>query len=102
MPKARQFVNPLLQPSGPALEEDTPVSQHASKPVSQQDSMPVSQYTSIPVSQYASMPALVKATFYLTEDDIMLLEHIRLARRGKGIRLDKSALVREAIKLLQP
>lgn len=47
-------------------------------------------------------PALIKATFYLTEDDIMQLEHIRLARRSRGMRVDKSALIREAIRLLQP
>jgi hypothetical protein len=43
---------------------------------------------------------LVKATFYLTQDHIMKLERIRLARKQKGKRIDKSALVREAIDLL--
>jgi hypothetical protein len=63
-----------------------------------------------PVNQHASIPAkqlddkikeeLVKATFYLTQNHIMKLERIRLARKQKGKRIDKSALVREAIDLL--
>ena len=44
---------------------------------------------------------LVKATFYLTPEHILQLERIRLARMEKGQKADKSALVREAIDLLQ-
>jgi len=63
---------------------------------------PVSQSTSIPVKQLSDKvdEELVKATFYLTHDHIMKLERIRLARKQKGKRIDKSALVREAIDLL--
>jgi hypothetical protein len=63
---------------------------------------PVSQHTSIPAKQLNGKVegALVKATFYLTQDHIMKLERIRLARKQKGKRIDKSALVREAIDLL--
>jgi tartrate dehydratase alpha subunit/fumarate hydratase class I-like protein len=63
---------------------------------------PVSQDTSIPVKQLNDKveEALVKATFYLTQDHIMKLERIKLARKQKGKRIDKSALVREAIDLL--
>jgi hypothetical protein len=43
----------------------------------------------------------VKATYYITPEDDMKLERIRLARRGKGNKIDKSALIREAIDLLQ-
>jgi hypothetical protein len=63
---------------------------------------PVSQHTSIPAKQLndKTEEELVKATFYLTQDHIMKLERIRLARKQKGKRIDKSALVREAIDLL--
>jgi hypothetical protein len=63
---------------------------------------PVSQHTSIPAKQLDDKvkEELVKATFYLTQDHIMKLERIRLVRKQKGKRIDKSALVREAIDLL--
>jgi hypothetical protein len=63
---------------------------------------PVSQHTSIPAKQLNDKveEELVKATFYLTQDHIMKLERIRLTRKQKGKRIDKSALVREAIDLL--
>ncbi|MGI0034857.1 MAG: hypothetical protein ACRD98_03185 [Nitrososphaera sp.] len=60
---------------------------------------PVSQHTSLPAKQLNDKE-LLKATFYLTQDHIMKLERIRLARKQRGIRIDKSALVREAIDLL--
>jgi hypothetical protein len=55
--------------------------------------------TSKPVSQQASEMGgpLVKATFYLTTEDIMTLEQVRLKRKQRGEKVDKSALVREAI-----
>ncbi len=59
---------------------------------SHQDSKPVIQQAGNPVSQQ-----LVKATFYLTPGQIVKLEQIRLARIEKGQKIDKSALVREAI-----
>ena len=40
---------------------------------------------------------LVKATFYLTPEHIMTLEQVRLKRKQRGEKVDKSALVREAI-----
>jgi hypothetical protein len=68
-------------------------------PVSQQTGKPVNQPNGIPAEQQASTPAvqLVKATFYLTPEHILRLERLRLERREKGERVDKSALVREAI-----
>ncbi len=51
----------------------------------------VRQDTGTPVSP------LVKATFYLTPDLIMKLEEVRIERLRRGQRIDKSALVREAI-----
>jgi hypothetical protein len=59
-------------------------------PVSQHDSMTVSQ----PDIQF------VKATFYLAPDHIMILEKLRLERIQNGQKIDKSALVREAIEKL--
>lgn len=43
---------------------------------------------------------LVQATFYLTPALVMRLEEIRFARMRQGERIDKSALVREALELL--
>jgi hypothetical protein len=63
--------------SSPGLQSD------ASKPVSQQASE-----DDVP---------LVKATFYLTPEHIMTLEQVRLKRKQRGEKVDKSALVREAI-----
>lgn len=89
---------------------ETPVNQEAGKPVSQHTDKSASQDTSTSVSQQASKPAsqlngstdeeLIKATFYLTQEHIMKLERIRLKRKQNGIKVDKSALVREAIDLL--
>lgn len=70
-------------------------------PVEQQASTPVHRSNSTPVKQQASKPALKKFTYYLTDAQDMKLEQIRLARRARGISVDKSALVREAIDLLQ-
>ena len=55
--------------------------------------------TSESVKQYAGKTAneLVKATFYLTPDLVMKLEQVRLERLQRGQKIDKSALVREAI-----
>jgi hypothetical protein len=64
------------------------------------------QQAGIPAHQQASVPAaaatdeLVKATFYLKPDQVMKLEQLRLARRQRGQKIDKSALVREAIDAL--
>jgi hypothetical protein len=43
----------------------------------------------------------VKATYYITYEQDLMLEQIRLARRRRGQRVDKSALIREAIGLLK-
>jgi hypothetical protein len=43
---------------------------------------------------------LVKATFYLTTEQILDLERLRLKRRERGEKVDKSALVRQAIERL--
>jgi hypothetical protein len=44
---------------------------------------------------------LVRATFYLRREDVLLLEELRLAAIRRGEKADKSALVREALALLQ-
>ena len=51
--------------------------------------------------QQQSEPSILKATFYLDEDTIALLENLWLAERRRGRRgRSKSALVRAAIHLL--
>ncbi len=65
---------------------------------------PSGTHAILPANQHAgkSAPAdeLVKATFYLTSGQIMKLERLRLTRRQQGHKVDKSALVREAIDAL--
>ena len=53
--------------------------------------------TSSPPPPDVAGRALVKATFYLEEEQVMKLERLRLARRERGEKTDKSALVREAV-----
>ena len=60
-------------------------------PTSQQDALPAKQQTS------PAMPPMVKATFYLTPELVLKLEQLRFDRLQRGERVDKSALVREAI-----
>lgn len=75
-------------------------------PVNQQDSELVSQYDGKPAQQQSSLPAiqqdskLVKATFYISSGDQWKLELIKLQRLQRGEKVDKSALIREAIGLL--
>lgn len=80
------------------------VKQLDSIPVHQEDGTPVNQSTGISVDQQASVPEkqLMKATYYIWPEQDMKLETIRLARRRRGEKVDKSALIREAIdKLLE-
>ena len=67
-----------------------------------QDAFFSGQQTSEAVSQQTAKPTvdLVKATFYLTPDLVMKLEEVRMKRLRDGIKMDKSALVREAIEQL--
>lgn len=86
----------------------TPVEQEASVPVGQPNVSPVHQEAAIPVqqdtdktgSQDTSKTVLMKGTYYITPEHDMKLERIRLERRQKGVKVDKSALIREAIDLL--
>lgn len=92
----------------------TPVSEQATSiEVQSQTSLPVKQHTSeedqrqadIPVQNFTGTPVekqkLIKASYYISEDDDWKLEQIRIKRRRRGIKIDKSALIREAIGLLQ-
>jgi hypothetical protein len=67
-----------------------------------QDAFFSGQQASDPASQQAVKAAsdLVKATFYLTPDLVMKLEEVRMKRLRDGVKMDKSALVREAIEQL--
>ena len=60
-------------------------------PASQQNVLPAEQHTN------DSTPPMVKATFYLTPELVLKLEQLRFDRLRRGERVDKSALVREAI-----
>lgn len=52
-------------------------------------------------SSGGSAAGLVKATFYLTPDDVITLEELQLAiRKRTGRKVNKSELMREAIALL--
>src|SRR5882762_7045861 len=95
-------VLPVKQQDSILAEQSTniPASQEAILPVRQEDAMPVTPPTVTPVDQQASTPDkqdLIKATYYIRSDQDIKLEQIRLQRRLKGERIDKSALVREAI-----
>ncbi len=72
-------------------------------PVNQQDSKQADQHRDKPVSGFTGSTnmELIKATFYLTQQHIMKLERIRLERKQAGRKVDKSALVREAIDLFE-
>jgi hypothetical protein len=91
---ADEVVVPVNQQTG------TPVKDITSKPASQQASKLVQQGDGKPANQQADEPVPVKGTYYITVEHDLKLEQIRLARRRKGQRIDKSALVREAIDLL--
>ncbi len=96
---------------GPATEEEEkqdtgiPVQQEAVQLVGQQESTPVKQVTSKTVgqdtseqgNQNAGKVEFMKATYYITPEQDLKLEHIRLAQRQRGVKVDKSALIREAI-----
>lgn len=52
-------------------------------------------------SSEESAPGLVKATFYLSPDDVIALEELQLKiRKRTGRKVNKSELIREAIALL--
>jgi hypothetical protein len=82
---------PVDQEAGKSVDQET------GKPVDQQVSMTANQDTGIPVNQNTSKPVYMKATYYITAEQDMKLEMLRLARRGQGEKVDKSALIREAI-----
>lgn len=52
-------------------------------------------------SEEETEPGLVKATFYLAPEDIIVLEELQLKiRKREGRKANKSELMREAIALL--
>lgn len=77
---------------GGGEEEET------SKAVSKPTDLQVNKRTDKPVSQLTAK--LFRATFYIYPDDDDKLERVRLARRRKGEKTDKSELIRQAIALL--
>jgi hypothetical protein len=109
----QQGVTPANKDTGLTSNQyiSKPVNQQTGKPVEQEDSTTIEQQDVLPARQNVNKPAnqqtgkpedeLIKATFYLTQEHIMKLERIRLGRKQHGLKIDKSALVREAIDLLK-
>ncbi len=82
-------------------EEAPPVQRHTSETAQQDTGIPVEQYPVKTGSQDTSKPVFMKGTYYITLEHDFKLERVRLARKHQGIKVDKSALIREAIDLLQ-
>ena len=102
-PDEFEAIKPASQVTVLAADQETsvPVGQPGGHPINQHDHEVASQQGDLPVSQDAGKAEqLVKATFYLTPALVMKLEEIRFARMRRGERIDKSALVREALELL--
>jgi hypothetical protein len=122
----RQGSKPLEQGTGIETENHTsiPVNQDAPLPEYQWDGVELESDTDVEVYQQdtrqtkkltgksgkkssgKSVPQTadvetIKASYYVTIEDDLKLESIRLARRKRGIKTDKSALVREAIAKLK-
>lgn len=53
-----------------------------------------------PENEVSNDQELVKATFYITQAQVIALEELRLQRRKQGEKTDKSELIRQAIDLL--
>lgn len=93
---------PVRQQASVPVKQDTVVvgKQYTGTPVEQEAVTPAYQHTSAPVEQDTVKPVFMKATYYITPEQDLKLEQIRLTRRERGQRVDKSALIREAIDLL--
>jgi DNA-binding TFAR19-related protein (PDSD5 family) len=76
------------------------VEQDASKPVNQQTSVPVQQQASETASQEDDKTVFMKATYYITPEQDLKLDRVRLARKTLGEKIDKSGLIRELIDML--
>ncbi len=83
--------------------------QHASKPVNELTVMPVKEQASIPGSKHSDVPAnqhtgkatrKSKATFYLTGEANTELTQVYIKYLQANQKIDKSALICEAIRLL--
>lgn len=83
--------------------DDEAVEKQDSKPVKQQTSETVEQLDSKVVEQLNGKVEMVKVTYYITPEQDLKLDRIRLARRGRdrNKRVDKSALIREAIEAME-
>lgn len=51
-------------------------------------------------TEVSSAEELVKATFYITQTQVIALEELKLKLRKQGEKADKSELIRRAIDLL--
>ncbi len=92
-------INPFQFGGGDDEEETSKaVGKHTDKSVSQPTAKQVEKHTDIQVHQPTAK--LFRATFYIYPDDDDKLERLRLARRRRGEKTDKSELIRQAIALL--
>jgi hypothetical protein len=107
-PVEQQGVRVVQETSGTNQQASTEVYQEGSKPVQSYTAIPVNQDTSVKGKRDASVildPATgevkyIKVTYYIEPGQDMKLEEIRLHRRRRGIKTDKSELIREAINKL--
>lgn len=103
--------SPIMKGAGAFFGNDTVEEQQDDKllkqengtPVKQQNSMPVKQETGISVERLDSKVDLVKVTYYITLEQDLKLERVRLLRRSKDRtkKIDKSGLIREAIEAME-
>ena len=68
--------------------------------VKQQRSTPAKRDTSVILDQETGQVKYIKVSYYIEPGQDMKLEEIRLSRRKRGMRVDKSELIREAIEKL--
>jgi hypothetical protein len=102
-PVQQETGKPGIQQNSMPVEQLKAEGHVAGRQVNQQDSISVGSSTSRLASQDTSEPVnqeagkLMKATYYITPEQDLKLERVRLARRQQGMRIDKSALIRQAI-----
>ncbi len=102
--------SPVMKGAAAFFGDDV-IEQQDSKLLKQQDALPVKQQNAKiesqqdvkEVEQQNGKVDLVKVTYYITPEQDLKLERVRLARRSKdrNKKIDKSALIREAIESME-
>lgn len=95
--------SPVMKGAGAFFGDDDEVEQQDSKVLKQENGIPVKQQDAKTVKQQDAKVDLVKVTYYITPEQDLKLERVRLARRSKdrNKKIDKSALIREAIEAME-